>query len=168
MLIDEHARAADNLWAIGDVTAVMPFTHVAKYQGRIAADAILGRPRPAGYEGIPRVVFADPEIAAAGLTTEQAQQRGIRAIATELDLAQAIARPWTYEQDPRGHLGLLADAERAVLIGAWAVGPQAGEWIHHASLAIRAQLPLEILRDQIAQFPTYHEAYQAALEQLEV
>ena len=62
----------------------------------------------------------------------------------------------------------LADAERAVLIGAWAVGPQAGAWIHHASLAIRAQLPLEILRDQIAQFPTYHEAYQAALEQLEV
>ncbi|WP_424348333.1 hypothetical protein [Kocuria sp. CH-021] len=113
-------------------------------------------------------MFADPEIAAAGLTAEQAQQRGIRTTATELDLAQAIARPWTYEQDPRGHLGLLADAERGVLIGAWAVGPQAGEWIHHASLAIRAQLPLELLRDQVAQFPTYHEAYQAALDKLEV
>ena len=55
-----------------------------------------------------------------------------------------------------------------VLIGAWAVGPQAGEWIHQASLAIRTQLPLETLLDQVAQFPTYHEAYQAALEQLEV
>ena len=168
VLIDEHARAGQNLWAIGDVTGVLPFTHVAKYQGRIAADAILGRAHPATYEGIPRVVFADPEIAAAGLTAEQAQQRGIRTTATELDLAQAIARPWTYEQDPRGHLGLLADAERGVLIGAWAVGPQAGEWIHHASLAIRAQLPLELLRDQVAQFPTYHEAYQAALDKLEV
>lgn len=168
VLIDEHAQAGQNLWAIGDVTGVMPFTHVAKYQGRIAADAILGRAHAATYEGIPRVVFADPEIAAAGLTQQQAAQRGIRTTATELDLSNAIARPWTYEQDPRGHLGLLADTERKVLIGAWAIGPQAGEWIHQASLAIRAQLPLETLLDQVAQFPTYHEAYQAALEQLEV
>lgn len=168
VLVDEHCRTAENLWAIGDVTGVMPFTHVAKYQGRIAADAILDRAHPATYEGIPRVVFADPEIAAAGLTQEQAEQRGIRTAATELDLSNAIARPWTYEQDPRGHLGLLADADRKVLIGAWAIGPQAGEWIHQAALAIRTQLPLETLRDQVAQFPTYHEAYQAALEQLEV
>lgn len=167
VLVDEHCRAGENLWAVGDVTGVLPFTHVAKYQGRIAAAAILGRPRPATYEGIPRVVFADPEVAAAGLTPEQAQQRGIRTAATELDLAQALARPWTFEDDPRGHLGLLADADRAVLIGAWAVGPMAGEWIHQASLAIRTRLPLEVLRDQVAQFPTYHEAYQAALDGLD-
>ncbi|MFI7482091.1 dihydrolipoyl dehydrogenase family protein [Kocuria sp. M1R5S2] len=168
VLVDEHCRAGENLWAVGDVTGVMPFTHVAKYQGRIAADAILGRPRPADYEGIPRVVFGDPEIAAAGLTPKQAQRRGIRTASVELDLAQSLARPWTYEQDPGGHLGLLADADRKVLLGAWAVGPMAGEWIHQASLAVRAQLPLETLRDQVAQFPTYHEAYQAALEQLDV
>lgn len=168
VLVDEHCRAAENLWAIGDVTGVMPYTHVAKYQGRIAADAILGRPHPAGYEGIPRVVFADPEIATAGLTGDQAEQRGIRTAAVELDLARSLARPWTYERDPRGHLGLLADAERGVLIGAWAVGPMAGEWIHQASLAIRTQLPLNVLRDQVAQFPTYHEAYQAALDELDV
>lgn len=168
VLVDEHCRAARNLWAIGDVTGVMPFTHVAKYQGRIAADAILGRPRPAGYEGIPRVVFADPEIAAAGLTREQAEQRGIRTAAVELDLAQSLARPWTYEREPRGHLGLLADADRKVLVGAWAVGPMAGEWIHQASLAIRTQLPVDVLRDQVAQFPTYHEAYLAALDELDV
>ena len=167
VLVDEHCRAGENLWAVGDVTGVLPFTHVAKYQGRIAAAAILGRPRPATYEGIPRVVFADPEVAAAGLTPEQAQQRGIRTAATELDLAQALARPWTFEDDPRGHLGLLADADRGVLIGAWAVGPMAGEWIHQASLAIRTRLPLEVLRDQVAQFPTYHEAYQAALDGLD-
>lgn len=167
VLIDENCRAGENLWAIGDVTGVMPFTHVAKYQGRIAADAILGKPRPATYDGIPRVVFADPEIAAAGLTREQAQERGIRTAAAELDVAMAIARPWTYEQDPRGELGLLADADAKVLIGAWAVGPHAGEWIHHASLAIRTGIPLDVLRDQVAQFPTYHEAYLAALDKLE-
>lgn len=146
----------------------MPFTHVAKYQGRIAADAILGSPRPATYDGIPRVVFSDPEIAAAGLTEEQAARQGIDTSSVRLELGNGIARPWTYEQVPRGELGLLADRSRRVLIGAWAVGPHAGEWIHQASLAIRIQIPVETLLDQVAQFPTYHEAYHAALEKLEL
>lgn len=168
VLVDDHCRAADGVWALGDVTAVMPFTHVAKYQARIVADAILGRPRPASYGGIPRVVFADPEIAAVGLTQVHADERGLSTAATEIDLARAIARPWTYENDPRGHLGLLADKDRRILIGAWAVGPQAGEWIHQASLAIRTHIPIDTLLDQVAQFPTYSEGYLEALEALEV
>ncbi|MDI3196250.1 NAD(P)/FAD-dependent oxidoreductase [Pseudarthrobacter sp. AL07] len=166
--VDEHCRAGEKVWAIGDVTGIMAFTHVAKYQGRIAADAILGTPRKAFYEGIPRVVFADPEIAAAGLTRDQAGAQGLSTAAAEIDLAAAITRPWTYERDPRGHLGLLADTERKVLIGAWAVAPMAGEWIHQASLAIRARIPIDTLRDQVAQYPTYNEAYQAALDKLDI
>ena len=162
--IDRQCRAGESVWAIGDVTGVMPFTHVAKYQGRIAADAILGGNRRAFYDGIPRVVFGDPEIAAAGLTQERADQQQLATAATELDLAHAIARPWTYEQDPSGHLGLLVDTDAKVLIGAWAVAPLAGEWIHQASLAIRARIPLETLRDQVAQFPTYNEGYLSALD----
>ncbi len=145
----------------------MPFTHVAKYQARIAADAILGRPRPATYQGIPRVVFTDPEVAAVGLTRAQADERGIRTATVELDLASALARPWTYEQSPQGHLGLLADADRRVLLGAWAVAPMAGEWIHQAALAVRTGTPIEVLLDQVAQFPTYSEGYLAALEKLD-
>ncbi|WP_253905290.1 hypothetical protein [Arthrobacter sp. H14] len=144
----------------------MPFTHVAKYQGQIASAAILGTPTKASYNGIPRVVFSNPEIAAAGLTKVQADEQGISTAAVELDVTQAIARPWTYEREPRGHLGLLADTERGTLIGAWAVAPLSGEWIHQASLAIRAQIPIETLRDQVAQFPTYNEAYQAAMDKL--
>lgn len=166
--VDEHCLAAGRVWAIGDVTGIMPFTHVAKYQGRIAADAILGQPHRATYDGIPRVVFGEPEIAAAGLTQAQAEQNGLRTAAVELDLAEAIARPWTYEEDPKGSLGLLVDANAGVLIGAWAVAPLAGEWIHHASLAIRARIPLETLRDQVPQFPTYNEAYLAALGKLKI
>ena len=165
--VDEYCRAAENVWAIGDVTGIMPFTHVAKYQGRIAADAILGGAREAFYEGIPRVVFANPEIAAVGITQTQADQQGLPTAATEIGLANAITRPWTYEQDPRGHLGVLVDTEREVLIGAWAIAPQAGEWIHQASLAIRAQIPIDTLLDQVAQYPTYNEAYLAALEKLQ-
>ncbi|MDP9428422.1 MAG: NAD(P)/FAD-dependent oxidoreductase [Actinomycetota bacterium] len=166
--VDDHCRAADGVWAIGDVTAVMPFTHVAKYQGRIVADAILGRPRPAHYDGIPRVVFADPEVAAVGLTRVQADEQGLRTTAAEVDLAASLARPWTYERDPRGHLGLLADIDRRVLVGAWAVAPQAGEWIHEAALAIRAGVPIDVLREQVAQFPSYSEGYLTATEALEL
>jgi pyruvate/2-oxoglutarate dehydrogenase complex dihydrolipoamide dehydrogenase (E3) component len=168
IVVDEHCRAAESVWALGDVTGILPFTHVAKYQARIVADAILGRPRAARYDGIPRVVFADPEIAAAGLTQAQADQQGLRTVSAEVDLAESIARPWTYERDPRGHLGLLADRDRRVLVGAWAVAPQAGEWIHQASLAIRAGIGIDVLLDQVAQFPTYTEGYLTALEALDL
>ncbi|SFB62779.1 dihydrolipoamide dehydrogenase [Amycolatopsis marina] len=166
--VDEHCRAGDGVWAVGDVTGVMPFTHVAMYQGRVVVDNILGTPRTARYEGIPRVVFADPEIAAVGLTAEQAQNQGLPNAAAEVDLAQVLARPWTYETDPRGHLGVLADRERRVLLGAWAVGPQASEWIHTAALAVREQIPIDRLLDQIAQFPTYNEGYLKALQNLDL
>jgi dihydrolipoamide dehydrogenase len=148
------------------VTGVALFTHVAMYQGRIVTDNILGRDRTASYCGIPRVVFADPEIAAAGLTTAQARARGIDAPTAEISLADAISRPWTYERDPRGTLGLIADRDRRILVGAWAVAPLASEWIHQAALAIRARIPIDVLLDQVAQYPTYSEAYLAALEQL--
>jgi pyruvate/2-oxoglutarate dehydrogenase complex dihydrolipoamide dehydrogenase (E3) component len=164
--VDEQCRAGEGIWAVGDVTGIMPFTHVAKYQGRVVADAILGGTRTAGYDGIPRVVFGDPEIAAVGLTQEQAQDRGLRVRSAEVGLAESLARPWTYEREPRGALGVLVDEERQVLVGAWAVAPQAGEWIHQASLAIRAGIPVSTLLDQVAQFPTYTEGYLTALESL--
>lgn len=166
IVVDEHCRAAAGLWAIGDVTGILPFTHVAKYQGRIVADAILGRERRADYDGIPRVVFADPEIAAVGLTRARAQAAGLRVTEVKVDLAAAIARPWTFERDPRGELGLLVDEANQVLLGAWAVSPLAGEWIHIAALAIRAKIPLEVLRDMVPQFPSYTEGYLAALAKL--
>jgi dihydrolipoamide dehydrogenase len=152
--------------AIGDVTGISLFTHVAMYQGRVAADNILGRDRAASYHGIPRVIFADPEIAAVGYTTAQARTAGIDVAAAEIALADSIDRPWTYERDPRGALGLIADRRRRVLAGAWAVAPLASEWIHQAALAIRAQISIDTLLDQVAQYPTYSEAYLTALEKL--
>jgi pyruvate/2-oxoglutarate dehydrogenase complex dihydrolipoamide dehydrogenase (E3) component len=166
--IDDRCRLAEGVWALGDVTGVALFTHVAMYQGRVVADNILGKERRADYRGIPRVVFSDPEIAACGLTEDQAREEGVDVAATTLDVTRAIARPWTYEENPRGTLSLIADRERRVLVGAWAVAPLAGEWIHQASQAIRAEIPIEKLLDSVAQFPTYSEAYLKALERLEL
>ncbi len=166
--IDDRCRLVEGVWALGDVTGVALFTHVAMYQGRVVADNILGKERRADYRGIPRVVFSDPEIAACGLTEETAREEGVDVAATTLDVTRAIARPWTYEENPRGTLSLIADRERRVLVGAWAVAPLAGEWIHQASQAIRAEIPIEKLLDSVAQFPTYSEAYLKALERLEL
>jgi len=164
--VDEHCRAGEGVWAVGDVTGVALFTHLAMYQGRVVADNILGRGRTATYDGIPRVVFADPEIAAVGLTAAQAADRGIATATAQISLAETVDRPWTYERDPRGALGLLADRDRGILVGAWAIAPLASEWIHQAALAIRAQIPISVLLDQVAQYPTYNEAYLVALEKL--
>jgi len=166
--VDEMCRLTEGLWAVGDVTGVMPFTHVAKYQGRIVASNILGKPAKANYRSIPRVVFSDPEIAAAGLTEEQASAQGMDVVTATVNLPETLARPWTYEQEPRGEMGLVADRERGVLVGAWAVAPLSSEWIHQASIAIRAAIPVSTLLDTAAQFPTYSEAYLAGLEQLEL
>lgn len=164
--VDDHCRFGDGLWAVGDVTDEAMFTHVAKYQGRVAANNILGRPRVARYDGIPRVIFAGPRDRRSGPHERAGRQRRIDVAAAEVSLPESIARPWTYETDPRGALGLLADRSQGVLVGAWAVAPMAGEWIHQAALAIRAKVPLDVLRDQVAQFPTYTEAYLVALEKL--
>ena len=166
--IDERCRAGDGVWAIGDVTGVMPFTHVGMYQARITAADIAGEKPRADYTAIPRVVFSDPEIAAVGVTEEQARERGIEIATSRVKLADVIARPWTYEKDPRGELGLIADRKQGTLIGAWSVAPMAGEWIHYAVLAIKTRTPISVLRDTVAQFPTFTEAYLKGVERLEI
>ncbi|MDA8371092.1 MAG: NAD(P)/FAD-dependent oxidoreductase [Nocardiopsaceae bacterium] len=165
--VDDRCRVTDDgLWAVGDITGVALFTHVAKYQGRIAADNILGRDRTTDYTAVPRVVFSDPEIAAVGPTVDMAGESGIDVVSAEIDLTEALARPWIYESSPSGHLGVLADQRRRVLIGAWAISPLAGEWIHTAALAIREGISVDRLTDSIAQFPTYSEGYLHAVEKL--
>ena len=164
--IDDRCRADGGIWAIGDVTGVAMFTHVAKYQARIAAGDILGREVQADYRAVPRVIFTDPEVAAVGLTETAAREQGIDVTAATIDLPTSIARPYTYQENPRGTFGVVVDRQRQVLVGAWAVAPLAGEWIHQAVLAIRAEIPIHILKDTIAQFPTFSEAFGGALRAL--
>ncbi|MGW0232246.1 dihydrolipoyl dehydrogenase family protein [Actinopolymorpha singaporensis] len=163
---DDHCRVTDGLWAVGDLTGVAMFTHTAMYQGRVVADNLLGRPHTANYLGIPRVVFSEPEIAAVGLTADAARRQGFDVATSQVELPEVIHRPETYETKPRGTLGLVADRRRRTLVGVWAIAPQVGEWIHTGALAIRAQLPVDILVDGIAQFPTFNEAYYAAASAL--
>jgi dihydrolipoamide dehydrogenase len=164
--VDERCRAADGVWAIGDVTGVAMFTHVGKYQGRIAAMDILGKPAKADYRAVPRIVFTDPELAAVGLGEAAAIEAGIDVVTATVDLPTSIARPYTYEEEPKGTFSVIVDRQRQVLLGAWAVAPLASEWIHSAVLAIRAEIPVAVLKDTIAQFPTFSEVFGYALRSL--
>ena len=169
--VDDRCRVVgspEGLWAIGDVTGVMLFTHVAQYQGRIVADNILGGERRADYRGVPRVVFSDPEISATGLTEEEAREQGMDVASINLDLPSALARSVTYEEEPRGNLGLVVDRRERVIVGAWAVAPLAGEWIHQACMAVRARIPVDTLLDSVFQFPTFSQAYLEALEKMDL
>jgi pyruvate/2-oxoglutarate dehydrogenase complex dihydrolipoamide dehydrogenase (E3) component len=156
--VDARMRVADGLWAIGDVTGIWPLTYVGKYQGRIAAANILGEPRDADYSAVPRVVFTDPQAAAVGAPDGP--------LTATVALA-AVPRTATYTRayaERRGYLTLVSDGER--ITGAHAVGPEAGEWLQQATVAIRAQLPLAVFEDVIQPFPTFSEVFLHALQEL--
>src|SRR5262249_42486048 len=147
--VDSRLRAGERLWAIGDVTGIWQLTHVGKYQGRIVAANILGEPREADYDAVPRVVFTDPAAASVGAT-----RASVGAAVPIADVPKTATYPRAYAES-NGFLTLLSDGER--LTGAYALGPEAGEWLQQATLAIRARVPLDVLRDTIQPFPTFSE-----------
>lgn len=156
--VDARLRVAERLWAIGDVVGIWPLTHVGKYQGRVVAANILGEPREANYEAVPRVVFTDPQAASVG-----AAEAAFSATAPVSEVAKTATYTRAYAEQ-NGFMTLLSDGER--LTGAYALGPEAGEWLQQATLAIRARVPLDVLIDTIQPFPTFSEIYTAALKTL--
>ena len=148
----------ERLWAIGDVTGVRLLTHVGKYQGEVVAANILGEPREAHYEAMPDVVYTDPQAASVGAT--EARFSGTAPLS---EVAKTATYTHAYAES-NGFLTLLSDGER--LTGAYALGPEAGEWLQQATLAIRARVPLDVLRDVIQPFPTFSEIYVDALKAL--
>jgi dihydrolipoamide dehydrogenase len=156
--VDARLRAGERLWAIGDVNGIWQLTHVGKYQGRVVAANILGEPREANYEAVPRAVFTDPQAASVG-----ASEAAFSATTPVSEVAKTATYTRAYDES-NGFITLLSDG--AWLTGAYALGPEAGEWLQQATLAIRARVPLEVLRDTIQPFPTFSEIYVAALKAL--
>jgi dihydrolipoamide dehydrogenase len=156
--VDARLRVAERVWAIGDVNGLWPLTHVGKYQGEVVAANILGDQRTANYEAVPRVTYTDPQAAAVG-----GQADRFSATVRLAEVAKTATYTHAYADDP-GFLTLLSDGER--LTGAYALGPEAGEWLQQATLAIRARVPIDVLRDTIQPFPAFSEIYVGALKAL--
>jgi len=158
--VDEYHRVGDGLWAIGDVTGIWPLTHVGEYQGDVVAANILGQPRPVNYDAVPRVTYTDPQAASVGALA--APYSGTAMLAE-------VPKTATYTHryaDSNGFMTLLSDGER--LTGAYALGPEAGEWLQQATLAIRARVPVDVLIDTIRPFPSFSGIYDAALKELKM
>jgi pyruvate/2-oxoglutarate dehydrogenase complex dihydrolipoamide dehydrogenase (E3) component len=153
--VDEYLRAGERLWAIGDVTGVWPLTHVGEYEGDVVAENIAGGQRRANYEAVPRVTYTDPQAGAVGVT--EAAYSGTMPLS---DVPKTATYTHAYAEST-GFLTLLSDGER--LTGAYALGPEAGEWLQQATLAIRAHVPLEVLSDVIQPFPSFSGIYDGAL-----
>ncbi len=156
--VDEYLRAGERLWAIGDVTGIWPLTHVGEYEGDVVAANIAGDTRPANYEAVPRVTYTDPQAAAVGAVDAQ-----YRATAPLSEVPKTATYTHAYAES-HGFLTLLSDGER--LTGAYALGPEAGEWLQQATLAIRAHVPIEVLSDTIQPFPSFSGIYDTALRAL--
>jgi pyruvate/2-oxoglutarate dehydrogenase complex dihydrolipoamide dehydrogenase (E3) component len=158
--VDERLRAAEDVWAIGDVNGVALFTHVGKYQARVAAADVAGRDAKADYRAIPAGIFTDPEVATVGRT------EGDGLVSARWELS-ATPRTSTYEKPAReGFVRVFADPAKRVLVGAVAVGPQAAEWLGQLTLAVRTETPLDVLVDTIQPYPTFSEAIFFALREL--
>jgi dihydrolipoamide dehydrogenase len=158
VMVDAHLRAGEGLWAIGDVNGLWPLTHVGKYEGEVVAANILGDSRKANYEAVPRVTYTDPQAAAVGAS---AGRFSAMVPLSEVPKTATYTRAYA---ESTGFLTLLSDGER--LTGAYAVGPEAGEWLQQATLAIRARVPVGVLTDTIQPFPTFSEIYVTALKAL--
>jgi len=154
--VDKYLRAGERIWAIGDVNGIWPLTHVGEYEGDVVAANIAGDARPANYEAVPRVTYTDPQAAAVGAT--DAKYSGTAQLSDE---PKTATYTHAYRQS-NGFLTLLSDGER--LTGAYALGPEAGEWLQQATLAIRARVPIAVLSDTIQPFPSFSGIYGAALE----
>jgi dihydrolipoamide dehydrogenase len=156
--VDAHMRAGENLWAIGDVNGLWPLTHVGKYEGEVVAANILGEPRRVNFEAVPRVTYTDPQAGAVGASAGRC---------SAMVPLSGVAKTATYTRayaESNGFLTLLSDGER--ITGAFALGPEAGEWLQQATLAIRAHIPVDVLLDTIQPFPTFSEIYVDALKAL--
>jgi dihydrolipoamide dehydrogenase len=150
-------KNAGRVWAAGDVTAVAPYTHTARYQARIVVANLLGGNRAADYRAIPRTVYTSPSVYTVGMSPSLAAATGVDLITVSYDLAETARAQ--VEDDDRGRVELYADAGSGdILVGAAAIGPDAEEWMGEVTLAIRARIPLAVLTDVVHAFPTYGEA----------
>ncbi|NVI86207.1 NAD(P)/FAD-dependent oxidoreductase [Actinomadura sp. BRA 177] len=164
--VDGHMRAADGVWAIGDITGMGAFTHVSMYQAAIAVRDILGEEgSPAAYRAVPRVTFTDPEIASVGLTEAQARDQNLP-IRTGMAKIPESARGWIHKVGNDGFIKLVENTEWGTLVGATAVGPSAGEVLGFLAVAVHTETPTTTLRDMMYAYPTFHRAIETALADL--
>lgn len=156
------SKIFDDIYAIGDLTGLAPYTHTANYHARLVAAHLLGHGQDTDHTGIPRVVYTDPPVLCTGETEESARASGIRILSARFDVTEtsrsAIERTLDAEDHRPAGLELIADADTGVLLGAAAIGPEADSWGAELALAVRARLTVHTLAQHLHAFPSWTEA----------
>jgi dihydrolipoamide dehydrogenase len=168
--VDSRMRVPGTPWlyAIGDVNGRALYTHMGKYQGRLAADAILGHDHAIshGADGplAPRVIFTDPQVAAVGHTTDTARRAGLELDVYDTETSGNAGGSY-YGRNAPGMTRFLVDRERRILVGCTITGSEVADFLHAATIAIVGEVPLERLRHAVPAFPTRSEIWLSLLEQ---
>jgi dihydrolipoamide dehydrogenase len=168
--VEAHMRVPGRAWlyAIGDVNGHALFTHMGKYQGRIAADHILGRDVALshGADGplSPRVVFTEPQVAAVGHTTDTARRAGLVFDVYETETSGNAGGSF-YGRGAEGTARWIVDRERRIVVGCTITGAEVADFLHAATIAVVGEVPLERLRHAVPAFPTRSEIWLQLLEQ---
>jgi pyruvate/2-oxoglutarate dehydrogenase complex dihydrolipoamide dehydrogenase (E3) component len=161
VLDDTLRTTAENIWAAGDATGELLFTHVGSYEAEIVADDILDRPRKRDYRVVPRVTFTEPEVGSVGLTEEQAGEDAVTSLVRFSDNERAHLEGKTF-----GIVKLVADRRNGELVGGHVVGEGAGEMIHEVAAAMAGRVPPRVLAETIHAYPTLSESLKSAFSDL--
>jgi dihydrolipoamide dehydrogenase len=165
--VDDQMRASDWLYAIGDVNGRVLLTHMGKYQGRVAADVILGKDARVTQDGqrSPRVIFTDPQVCAVGYTLASAREEGLNVRAVDVS-TQGNAGASFYGREARGTARLVVDEDRGIIAGATFTGPEIADFLHAATIAVVGEVPLDRLKHAVPSFPTRSEVWLYLMEEL--
>lgn len=164
VLSETLRTTAPNIWAAGDATGELLFTHVGGYEAELVVDDIGGKPRARDYRVVPKVTYCDPEVASVGLSEQAARDAGHEVIAPLLRLADNERA--VMEGKPDGHVKLIADAHTGELLGGHIVGDGAGEMIHEIVVAMAGRVAMRAAADAIHAYPTISESVRGAFGQL--
>ena len=167
--VDDRMQVNDWLYAIGDVTGRVLLTHMGKYQGRVAADVILGHDVRALNDDArsPRVIFTDPQVAAVGYTAAGAREAGLDVRVVDVGTQSVAGGSFYGRSETPGTSRLVVDEARGVVVGATFTGPEVAEFVHAATIAVIGEVPLERLGHAVPSFPTRSEVWLKLLESYE-
>jgi pyruvate/2-oxoglutarate dehydrogenase complex dihydrolipoamide dehydrogenase (E3) component len=169
--VDDSMRAADGLYAIGDVNGRALLTHMGKYQARVAADVILGEEAAClVVDGgrSPRVIFTDPQVAAVGYTLAAAQEAGLDVRAVDVPTQGNAGASFYGRDSATGTTRLVVDEGRDLVVGATFTGPEVAEFLQAATIAVVGEVPIRRLFHAVPAFPTRSEVWLYLLEQMGV
>ena len=167
--VDAHCQVPGHAWlyAVGDLNGRALFTHMGKYQARVAVDHLLGRDTALqhGADGplSPRVIFCDPQVAAVGHTGASAEEAGIDVEVVEVSTSGNAGGSF-YGRNAPGTSRLVIDRARGIIVGATFVGAEIADFLHAATIAVVGEVPINRLRHAVPAFPTRSEIWLRLLE----